>query len=356
MGAALSYHEAMRSGGFRNVGGLAQRLTSSVAKGRGTSIARLAADWPTIVGPELSRTTLPEKLSASRGGHAGAKSLRLRVAGSAALEVQHMSVQLIDRVNAYFGYRAIDDIKLVQGQIALRPLPRIPRKPDPAAVAAAEKRVADVEDPDLRAVLARLGAQVASRRLALFGLLAALVVPAAEPRAQDNPLSITAKDRVLGRPEAPITIIEYASLSCWSCARFHMETLPPVKRNWIDSGRAKLVYRHFPLDNVATRAGHLVECLSPAAFFPAIEALFRSQDQWTKGADPFAEAAKAANQSPSQAKACQVNGQVLDKVLSDVQSGQKLGVTSTPTLFINGQKHDNPGDPAAFEALLRRVR
>ena len=89
----VSYHGAMRVGGFRTVGGLAQRLASGMAKGRGTSIARL------------------------------------RVAGSAALEVQHMREQLIDRVNAYFGRRTIDDIKLVQGAIAERPLPRPPTAP-----------------------------------------------------------------------------------------------------------------------------------------------------------------------------------------------------------------------------------
>ena len=73
-------------------------------------------------------------------------------------------------------------------------------------------------------------------------------------------------------------------------------------------------------------------------------------------ADPFAEAAKVAGLSPSQAKACQINGQPLDKVLADVQSGQGLGVTSTPTLFINGQNHGNPGDPGTFNSILRKVR
>jgi protein-disulfide isomerase len=356
MGDAVSYHAAMREGGFRTVGGLAQRLASGMAKGRGTSIARLRADWPVIAGAELARITQPENLTTSRGGHAGAKSLRLRVAGSAALEVQHMREQLIDRVNGYFGRRTIDDIKLVQGAVAERQPPRLPAKPDPLTLAAAEARVADVKDPDLRAALARLGARVASSRRAVLLGLAGTLIAGNEPRAQATAYAITEKDRVLGRAAAPITIIEYASLSCWACARFHAETLPPVKREWIDSGRAKLVFRHFPLDNVATRAGHLVECLPPATYYTAIDALFRAQDQWTRAADPFAEAAKVAGLSPSQAKACQTNAQPLDKVLADVQSGQGLGVTSTPTLFINGQNYGNPGDPGALNAILRKAR
>ena len=347
----------MRQGGFRNVGGLAQRLTSGLAKGRGTSIARLRADWPAIAGAELSRTTQPEALLAGRSGRAGAKALRLRVAGAAALEVQHMREQLIDRVNAYFGHRAVDDIRLVQGAIAQRPLPPVLRRPDAATAAAIESQVKSVKDPELRSALARLGARVATgstgRRSVLLGLVGAAFV-ARETRAQ-NVLALTEKDRVLGRPAAPITIIEYASLSCWSCARFHAETLPPIKQRWIDTGRAKLAFRHFPLDNPATRAGHLLECLPPAAFFPAVEALFAAQDRWTRAADPFAEAAAVAGLTPSAAKACQVNGQPLEKVLTDVQSGQRLGVTATPTLFINGQNHGNPGDPAAFEAILTRL-
>jgi protein-disulfide isomerase len=355
MDEAVSYHAAMREGGFRTVGGLAQRLASGMARGRGTSIARLRADWPAIAGAELARITLPENMTTSRGGHAGAKSLRLRVAGSAALEVQHMREQLIDRVNGYFGHRTIDDIKLVQGAISQRPLPRRPAKPDPVALAAAEARVAEVKDPDLRAALARLGARITSSRRAVLLGLAGAFIAGNESRAQAGASAITEKDRVLGRATAPITILEYASLSCWACARFHAETLPPIKREWIDSGRAKLVFRHFPTDNVATRASHLVECLPPAMFFVAVEAVLRGQDQWTRAADPFAEAAKLAGQSPSQAKACQINAQPLNKVVSDVQNGQAMGVTSTPTIFINGQNHGNPGDPQTFDALLRKA-
>ena len=173
--------------------------------------------------------------------------------------------------------------------------------------------------------------------------------------AQSNLLAITEKDRVLGRPDAPNTIVEYASLSCWSCARFHNEVLPVVKRRWIDTGRVRLVYRHFPLDNVATKAAHMTECLPPAQFFAGLEAMFRAQDGWVRAADPGAEAARLAGMNGSTAYACQVNPSPLNKVLSDVQSGQALGVTSTPTLFVNGQNVGNPGDPDAIDAILRKA-
>ena len=118
----------MRENGFRAIGGLAQRLTSGIAKGRGASIARLRAEWTAIVGPELARITRPEALLSGRGARASVKvagvkgagangagkALRLRVPGAAALEIQHKTGQLIERVNAYFGHKMIDDIRLVQ--------------------------------------------------------------------------------------------------------------------------------------------------------------------------------------------------------------------------------------------------
>src|SRR3979409_205489 len=120
---AVPYHKeqglkgSMRENGFRAIGGLAQRLTSGIAKGRGASIARLRAEWSVIVGPDLARTTRPDALLAGRGARAG-KALRLRVSGAAALEVQHQTGQIVEKVNAYFGHRMIDDIRLVQGTIA----------------------------------------------------------------------------------------------------------------------------------------------------------------------------------------------------------------------------------------------
>src|SRR5262249_18693059 len=161
------------------IGGLAQRLTSGLAqrrakgrgKGRGASLARLKAEWSAIVGPELARITEPQALLAVRG-RAG-KALRPRTPGAAALGVQDGSGQLVERVNAWFGHRMIDDIRLVQGALAARPAPTPPAGPEPKVVAEMEKRAASVQDPALRAALARLGASIARRRHVLAGALGA---------------------------------------------------------------------------------------------------------------------------------------------------------------------------------------
>jgi hypothetical protein len=347
----------MRENGFRAVGGLAQRLASGLAKGRGASIARLRAEWSAVVGPDLARITRPEALTASRGR--SGKLLRLRVPGAAALEVQHMAGQVVERVNAYFGHKMIDDIRLVQGAIAA-PKTAPPRPaPDARKVAEMTERAATVKDPELRAALARLGARVGTgRRQAILGVVAG-VFAIREVRAQDlKLLEPLPGDHVLGKPDAPNTLIDYASFTCPFCAQFYIAVMPTLRQEWIDAGKLRLIHRHFPMDVVATRASQLAECAGPDKFYDRVERLFRSQVEWLTADDPQAEMVKVLAKdglTAGQAQACFADDKALDKVLADVQSGQTLGVRQTPTLFINDQNYLNPGGPDAIAAILRQV-
>jgi protein-disulfide isomerase len=354
----------MRENGFRAIGGLAQRLTSGIArdkgKGRGVSIARMKAEWSAIVGAELARLTEPDALLPGRGGKSG-KALRLRVAGAAALEVQHQSGQFVERVNAHFGHKFIDEIRLVQGALTRAPAPRPPRAPDPQVLKRMSGKVGEVKDPDLRAALARLGARIeSSRRGVLLGLLGAFAI-VEHPRAQDvdtdKLLAVAPGDHVLGNAKAPNIIIDYFSLTCPHCANFHAAVLPVVKREWIDTGRARFIYRHYPSDSIATHAGQISECGGPQRFFAAVDALFRTQVDWLTAADPDAELVKAAEAAgvPGAAQ-CLANDRLLDKIVADVQSGQALKVRATPTLFINEQFYGNPADGAqGINAILSQV-
>jgi hypothetical protein len=360
----------MRENGFRAIGGLAQRLTSGIATtrskgGKGASIARLRAEWSAIVGPDLARNTRPEALVAGRGARnsSGAgKVLRLRVSGAAALEVQHQTGQIVERVNAYFGHRMIDDIRLAQGTIgrALAP-PAIPA-PDPKTVTQVAAQAATVKDPDLRAALTRLGARVAlNRRGVLAAALGALFVTddlRAQELSRAKLLEPLPGDHILGKADAPNSLIAYFSFTCPHCATFYMGTMPTLRREWIDTGRLRFIHRHFPSDIVATRAAQLSECTPPDRFFAFTEALFSSHVEWLTGSDPEADMVKVlAGQSVTaqSAQACYANDRALDKVVFDVQTGQALGVRSTPTLFINEENYQNPGSPDAIAAILRQV-
>jgi hypothetical protein len=352
-----------REHGVRAIGGLAQRLTSGLARRRSkraVSIARLRAEWTAIAGADLARLCQPEALLAARGR--SGKALRLRAPGAAALELQHRSAQLVERVNAYFGQRIIDDIRLVQGAV------RAPSTPPPAAPAdpQTEKRMAEraaaVRDPDLRAALARLGASIASRRMILAGSLCTLA--AARPlRAQDGPpatlLEPLPGDHVLGDGAAPNVLIDYASFTCPHCATFFVAVFPVLRRDWIDTGKLRFVHRHFPSDQIATRASQLAECAGPERFFQRVELLFRRQVDWLAVDDPMDEMVKllaSDGLTQDQAQACLADDRALDKVLADVQSGQTLGVRFTPSLFINQQFYGNPtGGAEAITAILRQV-
>ena len=105
-------------------------------------------------------------------------------------------------------------------------------------------------------------------------------------------LAPTEQDRVLGKPDAPITIIEYASLSCSHCAHFANAVLPKLKENWLDTGKAKLILRDFPLDEPALRAGMVARCAPPERYYPLVDTLFEMQDKWVVARDSHAAASR----------------------------------------------------------------
>jgi protein-disulfide isomerase len=154
--------------------------------------------------------------------------------------------------------------------------------------------------------------------------------------------TISPDDRVLGKADAPVTIIEYASLTCPHCAAFDAETLPQLKKEWIDTGKAKLVFRDFPLDGLALKGAKLARCAPPERFYGFIDVLFRQQDVWARAADPQAalgRIAKLGGMSDDQFQTCMKDDAVENQILAGRMAAEKdATVESTPTFFINGKK------------------
>lgn len=150
-------------------------------------------------------------------------------------------------------------------------------------------------------------------------------------------------DRVLGDPDAPVTVLEYASYTCPHCAALHKEALPEIKKRYIDTGKAKLIFRDFPLDGVAARAGMLARCLPESRFYPFVEVVFESQDQWTRADDPVAaleRLGRLAGLGEAEMKACLSSEPLLDGIIKMRMEGhEKYGVEATPTLVINGKTY-----------------
>ena len=149
-------------------------------------------------------------------------------------------------------------------------------------------------------------------------------------------------ETVIGAPNAPVTIVEYASLTCPHCAVFHRETLPELKKNYIDTGQVRLIYRDFPLDSLAMGAAMIARCLGPERYFGFIDMLFRGQATWAGSPNPREELEKTArlvNMSAEAFDGCLQNASILQGIQTRAQEAQqKYQVSSTPTFFIDGRK------------------
>ena len=170
-----------------------------------------------------------------------------------------------------------------------------------------------------------------------FAQTAGAQVPVAE-LMQPGPLG----DRVLGDANAPVTIVEYASLTCIHCANFHNETLPAIKTKYVDTGKVKIVFREFPFDPLATAASMLARCAPEQRYWPMLDLFFKTQDVWArsdKPLDALLVLARQAGFTQESFEACLKNQSVYDGINAMRKRGSEtFAVNSTPTLFVNGQR------------------
>ena len=181
-----------------------------------------------------------------------------------------------------------------------------------------------------------------------------------QARADETDKEILAKagpdgDVVLGSDKAPVTIIEYASMTCPHCAHFSETTFPELQKRYIDTGKVRFIFREFPLDALAAAGFMLARCAGNDKFMPVIETLFAKQRDWMveKPIEPLRAIAKQFGFTQETFDACLANQKVLDGI-QDVRdrAAEKLGVNSTPTFFVNGQKLS--GDQS-IDALAKAI-
>jgi protein-disulfide isomerase len=147
-------------------------------------------------------------------------------------------------------------------------------------------------------------------------------------------------DQIQGAADAPVTIIEYASMTCPHCAHFHETTFPELKRKYIDTGKVRFIFREFPLDPLAAAGSMLARCAGNEKYFPMVESLFSQQKDWVtqKPLQPMMTIAKQAGFTQESFDKCLANQQMLDGIeASRTRASQKFNVNSTPTFFINGK-------------------
>ncbi len=225
------------------------------------------------------------------------------------------------------------------------------------------------------------------RQFVLASGLLALAPALARPAAAQAGFEV----KVLGEPDAPVEIREYSSLTCPHCRSFHAETLPSLKADYIDTGKAKLVYRDFPLDLRAWLASAVAHCAGPERFFTFLHVLYDEQERWATAptnraaeqrlregglvemwreagrndqelesllsvagtVNTLIDLAQFGGLSPEQTRACLADFDLLDWILAAQQEGrERYDVSSTPSFVVNGETLVGAQTP---EAMAREI-
>lgn len=211
-----------------------------------------------------------------------------------------------------------------------------------------------------RAVLASgLGATAALAGLALLAPLPGLGIgPAfAEPTEKELMEAGPLAENIMGEATAPNTVIEYSSMTCPHCARFHKDVVPDLKSKYVKTGQTRYILREFPLDNLAFAAFMLARCAGPEKYFPFISAMYAKQKEWAFGeGDPVERLFKMAQQAgftKEKFETCLKDQKLLDGIAEvRKRANEKYGVTSTPTLFVNGTLLKGAQSIADIEKLM----
>jgi protein-disulfide isomerase len=201
---------------------------------------------------------------------------------------------------------------------------------------------------DRRSLLAALAA------IGLFGLMPGAASAQTYNKA-DLEVAGPLGDRILGNANAPVTIIEYASMTCPHCQHFHTTTFPELKAKYIDTGKVRFIFREYPLDGLAAVASMIARCAPEDQFYPLVSLMFEHQKDWAyvddgKPLDHLYDLVKQTGFTQESFKACWQNQKTLDGVtFSRNRASEKFGVNGTPTFFINGVKKSGDIDLGTIE-------
>ena len=163
-------------------------------------------------------------------------------------------------------------------------------------------------------------------------------------------------DLVLGKPDAPVVMIEYASATCPHCAEFHEKLLPAIKSEYIDTGKVRFIFREFPLDQLAVGAFMLARCLPQDKYFEVLDVMFKEQQTWAKSSNPADDLFKITQKfgmDQAEFEAC-VKREDLAKAIieSSKKAASDFGIKGTPAIFVNGQMIDGHKELAEVKSAI----
>ena len=177
-----------------------------------------------------------------------------------------------------------------------------------------------------------------------------------EPNGKVADLKITDQDYALGPKDAKIVLVEYASLTCPHCAQFHTQVLPGLKKEFIDTGKIRYIYRDFPLDRLALAAAMIGRCAGRENFFGFIDTFYNAQAQWSRSSNPIAALGKLARlggMNQTKFDRCLKDVEIQNVILRQrLEAANDFKVQATPTVFVNGDRYSGGMSLDQFRTLL----
>ncbi len=181
------------------------------------------------------------------------------------------------------------------------------------------------------------------------------VAPATPQAGAESAASFDSSDPVMGNADAPVTIIEFSDFQCPYCGRFFSETMPSIERNYVQTGKARLVFRQFPLGfhQFAEKAAEASLCANAQGkFWEYHDRLFENQEEL--GTASLKQHATDLGLDTAKFNACLDSGRMAAEVAKDVSDGQGYGVSGTPDFFVNGVQLTGAQPYAAFQNLIEQ--
>ena len=177
----------------------------------------------------------------------------------------------------------------------------------------------------------------------------------------ESALDITEKDFVIGNEDAKITIIEYASLSCSHCADFHVNTLETLKKEYIDTGKVRMVFRDYPFNYPALLGSMVLRCIPENYRYDYMNALFKLQPDWVnkenkKTIQELYKIMQSGGMTKEEYDACIYNTELENEILEGVMEAQnQFNIKSTPSFIINGKLIEGNKSIKEFRQIIDKI-
>ena len=177
----------------------------------------------------------------------------------------------------------------------------------------------------------------------------------------ESALDITEKDFVIGNEDSKITIIEYASLSCSHCADFHVNTLETLKKEYIDTGKVKMVFRDYPFNYPALLGSMVLRCIPENYRYDYMNALFKLQPDWVnkknkKTIQELYKIMQSGGMTKDEYDACIYNTELENEILKGVMEAQnQFNIKSTPSFIIDGKLIEGNKSIKEFRQIIDKI-